>query len=89
MPRVLFTAHLVKHQPCAPTEVEGKTVAEALEAVFRQQPELRSYLLDDQGRVRQHVLIFVDDAPILDRKRMTDPLTSTSEVYVMQALSGG
>jgi molybdopterin synthase sulfur carrier subunit len=89
MPRVFFTAHLRKHQPCQPAEVGGETVAQVLGAVFHEQPELRSYLLDDQGRVRQHVMIFVDDAPLADRDRLSDPLTPSSEIYVMQALSGG
>jgi sulfur-carrier protein len=89
MPRVLFTPHLRKHQPCQPADVAGSTVAEALGAVFVQQPELRGYLLDDQGRVRQHVMIFVDDVPLGDRERLSDSLKPSSEVYVMQALSGG
>jgi hypothetical protein len=34
-------------------------------------------------------MIFVDHRPLHDRDRLTDPLTDASEVYVMQALSGG
>jgi len=89
MARVVFTAHLSKHQPCGPAAVEAATVAEALERVFEQQPGLRGYVLDDLGRVRQHVMIFVDDRPLGDRERLSDPLQPASEVYVMQALSGG
>ncbi len=89
MPRIFFTAHLQKHQPSQPADVAGETVAEALSTVFQRQPELRSYLLDDQGRVRQHVMIFVNDVPLRDRDRLTDPLTPSSEIHVMQALSGG
>jgi sulfur carrier protein ThiS len=64
-------------------------VAEVLEAVFGHQPELRGYLLDDQGRVRQHVMIFVNGSVLTDRERLSDPVTETSEIYIMQALSGG
>ena len=89
MARVVFTSHLRKHLPSDPVDVAGRSVGEALEAVFADQPELRGYVLDDQGRVRQHVMIFVDDAPLADRVRLSDPLKPASEVYVMQALSGG
>ena len=89
MPRVFFTAHLRKHQPSEPVDVAAATVRAALEAVFERRPELRGYILDDQGCVRQHVMIFVDDRPILDRKGQGDSLSETSEIHVMQALSGG
>jgi hypothetical protein len=70
-------------------EVEAATVRAALEQVFAQWPEMRSYLLDDQGAVRQHVMIFVDNKPLGDRGQLSDPLAPQSQVYVMQALSGG
>jgi hypothetical protein len=89
MPRVSFTPHLRKHLACDTIDVPGGTVAEALEAVFARQPEMRGYLLDDLGRVRLHVMIFVDDRPLGDRDRLTDALRPDSEIHVMQALSGG
>jgi hypothetical protein len=70
-------------------EAPGQTVGEALESVFLGQPQLRGYLLDDQGRVRQHVMIFVDDRMLADRQRLSDPVEPDSEIHVMQALSGG
>jgi molybdopterin converting factor small subunit len=89
MPRVSFTSHLRRHLNCETIDVGGATVAAALEDVFREQPELRGYLLDDQGQVRQHVMIFVDDRTLADRQRLSDPLRPDSQVFVMQALSGG
>jgi molybdopterin converting factor small subunit len=89
VPRVLFTAHLQKHVSGEPLDVNGATVAEALDAVFVQRPTLRSYLLDDQGRVRQHVMIFVDNQLLHDRDKLSDAVRAAGEIYVMQALSGG
>ena len=89
MARVFFTPHLQKHLSCETVDVVGRTVAEALEQVFERQPAMRGYLLDDIGRVRQHVTMFVDDRPLVDRVRLSDPLKPDSELYVMQALSGG
>jgi len=89
MPRVEFTPNLA-NQTHAPTcDVAGATVAEVLQAVFDQAPKLRSYVLDDQGAVRTHVVIFVDGTAIRDRARLSDALRPDSEVFVMQALSGG
>jgi sulfur-carrier protein len=89
MPHVVFTPHLRKHLSCETADVAGQTVAEALNAVFEREPNLRGYLLDDQGRVRQHVMIFVDNHPLNDREQLTDQVAPKSEIYVMQALSGG
>jgi hypothetical protein len=52
-------------------------------------PRLRGYVLDDQGALRHHMMVFVDGEPIRDRARLSDLVRPTSEVYVMQALSGG
>jgi hypothetical protein len=89
MPKVEFTANLARQTSAPGCEVQGATVAEALEAVFRMHPALRGYVLDDQGAVRQHVVIFVDGAAVIDRRGMTDPVRPNSEIFVMQALSGG
>jgi molybdopterin synthase sulfur carrier subunit len=89
VPRVSFTSHLGRHLPCKALDADGETVAEALEEVFRRQPEMRGYLLDDQGQVRQHVMIYVDSRPVADRRRLSDRLQPDSQVFVMQALSGG
>ncbi len=65
------------------------TVREALDNAFREQPKLRTYVLDDQGRLRKHVVIFVDGQLIRDRGGLSDSVGESSELLVMQALSGG
>ena len=70
-------------------DVAPGTVAEALEAVFRDHPKLRSYVVDEQGRLRQHVAVFVGGELIHDRVRLTDAIAEGQDVFVMQALSGG
>lgn len=84
-----FTAHLRAVAPREPLEVDAPTVSAALESAFGAYPQLRGYVLDDQGRVRRHVAVFLDGA-MLDRKTALEAaLTPASEVYVLQALSGG
>ena len=89
MPRVVFTSHLKRHLDCPTQDVDGRTLAETLKHVFVENPRLRSYILDDQSRLRQHVVIFIDDQVVQDRGKLSDAVLPTSEIYVMQALSGG
>ena len=89
MAQVYFTQHLRRLVPHEPVRADGMTVHTVLESVFEQIPALRGYLLDDQGALRQHVCIFVDDERIDFTGSLAHPVGRDSEVYVMQALSGG
>ena len=89
MPRVAFTPHLKRHLDCPTIDVAGNSVRAVLDQVFRQNPKLKGYVLDDRNVVRQHVMIFVDGQPITDRHTQSDPVGDNSEIYVMQALTGG
>lgn len=89
MPRISFTSHLERHLSCPPAEVTGTTVRAVLEEVFASNSQLRGYLLDDQGTLRQHVIIFLDGEAIRDRIAQSDMVRADSEIYVLQALSGG
>jgi hypothetical protein len=89
MPRVSFTPHLQRFLDAPPADVAGATVRDALDAVFRANPRLRGYVLDEHGRVRQHVTIYVGDRPLADRAALADPVAPGVEIFVLQALSGG
>lgn len=89
MARVHFTSNLQRHLSCPSLEVTGETLGAALNAVFEANPALRSYLLDDQGRLRKHVNVLINGEPVRDRARMSDALAEDDEVFVLQALSGG
>lgn len=89
MPSLAFAPAIGRHV-CAPSaSVVGATLGEALDAYFQRYPGVRGYVLDDQGAVRKHVAVFVNETPIRDRARLTDPLAEDDEVYLAQALSGG
>ena len=89
MAEVKFTQNLQRHLDATGCRAEGATVREVLDDAFRQNPPLRGYVLDDQGRLRKHVVVFVDGEMIIDRTSLSDPVGPTSELFVMQALSGG
>jgi hypothetical protein len=89
MPRVFFTPNIQRHLTCPPSDVPGRTVGEVLDAVFAANPAARGYVLDDQGAVRHHIVIFINGEQMFDRQRLTDPVPAGGEIWVMQALSGG
>ena len=89
MPRVSFTTNLQRHVPCPPCQVPGASVREALDHAFALTPRVRSYVVDEHGELRQHMVVFVNGVACKDRKGLLDPLGDADELLVMQALSGG
>lgn len=86
---IVFTSHLEAVGPTDPVRYDGATLAEVLDAVAIDYPRVKNYVLDDQGRVRRHVAIFVDGVMRPRETALALPLQPSSEVYVLQALSGG
>ncbi len=89
MARVTFTSNLRRHVDCATVEAGGQTVREVLNSVFESNDRLRTYILDDQAALRKHMTILVDGKRVSDLAGLSDAVRPKSEVYVMQALSGG
>ncbi len=89
MPQVIFTSALERHLSCPPQEVDGTTVREALDRAFAVNPAVRGYVLDDQHALRKHMIVFVDGEAVRDREGLSDAVSPGSQIYVMQALSGG
>lgn len=89
MVTVSFTRNLQRHVACPPVDVQGSTVREVLDAAFEAYPGVRSYVLDDGGGLRKHMIVFIGGAQIEDRAQLSDAVHDGVEVHVMQALSGG
>ena len=89
MARINFTENLRRHVECPPADVGAATVREALEAVFADNPQLKSYIVDDQCRLRRHVNVFINGRLAHDRLGLSDAVGPRDEVFVFQALSGG
>ena len=90
MPTVKFTYALKRFFPgLQQTAARGKTLSDIIAEMEAAYPGLRSYVLDEQGQLRKHVNIFIDGAMIKDKAKLTDTFHDNSEIYIMQALSGG
>ena len=70
-------------------ETPEQRISDIRAHIDRQWPGIKGYIVDDQGKLRQHVNIFIDGELIQDREGLSDPLRPESEVYFFQALSGG
>jgi molybdopterin synthase sulfur carrier subunit len=69
----------------SPVEANGATPLEVLADLDRQFPGLRFRVLDEQGRLRPHMRLFVGMEPEKDlHARIQAP-----EIHLLHALSGG
>jgi sulfur-carrier protein len=89
LPSIAFTAHLRSVGPERPAQCDGATLAQMLDGMAGDYPRLKAYLLDDQGRLRKHVAVFVDGVMVARESALSRALEPSSQVYVFQALSGG
>jgi hypothetical protein len=91
MPHVRFTRHLQRFFPTLGEveEVPGATVRELLHELDRRYPGFAAYIVDETGRLRRHVNVFVREEPIYDRESLADAVGPEDKVHILQALSGG
>lgn len=89
MVSVEFASSITRHATVTESMVSPGTLSEVLDRIFADHPILKGYVLDDQGSVRKHVAVFINDRTIRDRDRLTDLVKQDDRVYVIQALSGG
>jgi molybdopterin converting factor small subunit len=68
----------------ADVEMAGDTVGEVIRALEAEHPKLRGWILDEHGRVRQHVNVFVNG------ERMTEDagVSATDRLHVLPSISG-
>lgn len=89
MAQLIFTQQLARFLPVPDVHTEALVLRAALAEAFSNNPTLRGYVLDEQGHLRENVVIFIDGRRMRDRRMLDDPLTPGSKVYILQALSGG
>jgi sulfur-carrier protein len=92
MPSVQMTGHLyrffpqLKHQKLT---VPAGSVADALLAINEIAPGFTDYVLDENGALRRHVNLSINDKIIVDKVKLTDRIPENGTIYIFQALSGG
>ena len=66
-------------------ELEGATVIELLRALEARHPDLSGWILDERGRIRRHINVFVNG----ERGGETAAVESGDRVEVVPAITGG
>ena len=66
-------------------DLPGATVGDVLRELETRYPTVRGWILDDRGRVRPHVAVFVNG----DRTGEDAPVTPVDVVHVLPSISGG
>jgi sulfur-carrier protein len=90
MPHVTCTRHLRRFFPTLEAgDVPGATVREVIAALDQRHPGFASYVVDEAGRLRRHVKVFVGEEPISDRDKLSDSVAAGDKIFILQALSGG
>jgi len=89
MAQLIFTQQLARFMDVPQVETGAADLRGALDAAFADHPRLRGYVLDEQGHLRENVVIFIDGQRTRERKLLNDALAPHSKVYILQALSGG
>jgi len=67
-------------------EAGGATIGEILAEVDRRYPGFRFRIIDEQGAIRQHIKIFINETPIRNLQAATQ---ASDAVHIICALSGG
>ena len=70
----------------AVVDADGGDLGALLLDLDQRYPGIRFRMVDEQGRIRKHMRVFVNDEPVRDLATRVDP---RDEITIMQALSGG
>jgi len=84
--KVLIPGALRSYTEQAQVEVSGATLAAVLAELDHRYSGIRFRIIDEQDQIRRHIRIFINGEQVRD---LSQPLTASDEVVIVQALSGG
>lgn len=70
---------------CSEHTLEGAAVGDLLRSLERAHPALGGWILDERGRLRRHINVFVNG----ERVEQESPVAEGDRVDVLPAISGG
>jgi sulfur-carrier protein len=86
MPRVILTGSIRQHVGgLGAIEVDGCTAAAVVNALEGAYPPLRGWVVDERGRLRQHVRLFLHGSAV----GLDAALGHEDELHIVAAISGG
>lgn len=73
----------------ASIEVQGTTVAEAMNALVSQHPDLKKHLYTDDGKLRAFVNLYVNDEDIRYLQKEATALKDGDNISIVPSIAGG
>ncbi len=70
-------------------ESRATTVGEALNDLWQRHVGLRDRVVNEQGNLRQHVNIFINDENVRRKQLLETSLPDNCEITILPAVSGG
>ena len=70
-------------------ESPAATVGEALDGLWQRHVGLRDRVLNEQGKLRQHVNIFLNEDNVRRRELLETKLPDNCEITILPSVSGG
>ncbi|MEZ5941421.1 MAG: MoaD/ThiS family protein [Planctomycetaceae bacterium] len=67
----------------------GASLAEGLQQLATQQPELAKYLVDADNNVQRSLLVVLNNQPVVPSDATKHPLNDGAEVVLLPPISGG
>ncbi|MGC0422413.1 ubiquitin-like small modifier protein 1 [Embleya sp. AB8] len=73
----------------AEVSVEGGTLAEVLDALEKDHTGIRARILDDEGKLRRFVNLYVDDEDVRFADGLATAIPEKGTVSIIPAVAGG
>ncbi len=73
----------------ATIEVKASTVAEAMDALLKQHPDLRRHLYTEEGKLRAFVNVYVNDEDIRYLQKEATTLKEGDNISIVPSIAGG
>jgi molybdopterin synthase sulfur carrier subunit len=70
-------------------KTSGRTLQDALEALFAAHPAIRDRILTERGEIREHVNVFVGNSDARLTGGLATSLADGMEISIIPAISGG
>ncbi|SMO52216.1 MoaD/ThiS family protein [Fodinibius sediminis] len=70
-------------------ETRENTLSGALEQLMEEHPQVRQNLLDDEGKVRSYIKLYIGDEEVNPDESRTFQLDENTEISIVPAIAGG